>query len=290
MDWVTLALISALFSAFAAILEKKILFQQKVLCFTMVLAVFNAILATGFLPGVNFSEITQIHIWVLLIKTLLSAAAFLCVMSAIQNLELSSALPLLVLTPGITAIVAFLLWQESLNEYRILGLVLLTIGVYLLNLGQNQKIWDPFSVFLKKPGLYISLALIFFTITSLLNRLLVFRQHLATNAFMVLEHYFLALIFLAIFIWQKNKLESLHQALVQSWPYFLALSIVTIIYRYAEIVAIQLAPAVALPVILKRISVFFAVVIGGKLFQESHILRKTIATMILLLGAFLVTR
>ncbi len=73
-----------------------------------------------------------------------------------------------------------------------------------------------------------------------------------------------------------------------SWVLILILAVATIGYRFFEILAIKEAASVALAIAIKRTSVFFAVLIGGGLFKESNLLRKIIATLLLIIGAILI--
>jgi len=293
MEWYILALISALFSALAAVLEKKILFKEKVIEFTFILALFNAVLASIFLFFTDFTKITTISLIILLFKAVLNSFAFLFVMHAIKDLELSSALPLLVLTPGLVAVFAFFFLGETLNWINISGLVILTIGIYILNLKDVQNLTSPFTIFFNSRGhKFITLALLFFTITSLIDRFLLTRGGMPPTALMSFQHFFFCIFFLIILIISRPNLtqikDSLRKILITSGILIFLLSIVTIVYRYTEILSVKGTKNVALSLILKRISVFFAIIIGGKMFNEHHLLRKIIATIILIAGAILV--
>jgi len=289
MEWYTLALISAVFSAFAAILEKKILFRHHPISMTFVLSIFNALLASLFLFSFDISGISSMPLLVLFIKSAINAVAFLFVMYSLKGLELSEALPLLVLTPGFIAIFGFIFLGESLSLVQIAGLCLLMIGTYVLCLHENEKIITPF-VRLAKEKVYkfILTALVLFTASSLLDRFILVKQGLTPPAFIFFQHVFFAAIFLVIFLFSKDKMPRLKLTLKHSWYLVLSLAVITIIYRYTEILAVKAAPATALAIVLKRLSVLFAVIIGGKLFNEKHLLRKTIATIILIIGAVLV--
>lgn len=286
MEWYTLALISAFFSATSAILEKKILFKEKALEFSALLAIFNMVLALPFLLVVDFSKIALLNLGVLFFKSILGAFAFLCVMKGIKNLEISGALPLLVLTPGIVAFFDFTLLNTTLKKYEIIGMILLLIGTYILHLKQKQKISDPFKIFIKSKGhIYIVYALAIFTITSLLDKILLKKYDMAPESFMAFQHIFLAIIFLII---ANKRIKNLKNTFENSGSLLLILSIFTIIYRYTQILAVKSADSVALVLSIKRISVFFATVIGGRIFKEHDLLRKSIATFIMITGTVLV--
>ncbi|MCK5149401.1 EamA family transporter [Candidatus Pacearchaeota archaeon] len=287
IQWYTLALTSAFFSATAAILEKKILFKEKALSFSVTLALLNLIFAIPFFFFIDFSILTTSGLFVLFIKSILGALAFLCVMIGIKNLELSNALPLLVLTPGLVALGALIFLREFLGPLEILGMFLLLIGTYILQLKQNQKFLDPWKAFIKSKGhRYIVGALILFTITSILDKAILKNFKVPVNAFMGFQHLFLAIIFLSFIIF-SGKTKQIKSPFKNSLKYIVLLSVITIIYRYTQILAVKSAP-VALVLSLKRISVFFAVIIGGRLFREHNLLKKIIATAIMVTGAILV--
>ena len=128
IEWYYLSIIAAIFSATAAVLQKKVLFKEKALSFATTLALFNLIIAIPFFFFIDASGLSVLNIGVLLIKSILGAFAFLCVMLGIKNLELSHALPLLVLTPGLVALFAFFILGESISALALLGMALLLLG------------------------------------------------------------------------------------------------------------------------------------------------------------------
>jgi hypothetical protein len=81
INWWVLALISALFSGTASILEKKALFREKALSFSTLFAIFNLFLAIPFFFFINYSELTYLGISIIFIKSVLESLAFLCVMN-----------------------------------------------------------------------------------------------------------------------------------------------------------------------------------------------------------------
>lgn len=286
LPWYVFSLTTAIFSAAAAIIEKKILFKEKALSFTTILALFNLILAIPFFILTDITSLTMISLATLLIKSILGGLAFLCIMQAIKKLELSSALPLLILSPGLVAVFAYLALGEALSNYEILGLLLLTSGTYVLGLRKGQKLFDPFTSLIKNKGtIYILIALSLFTITSILDKALLKNFKVPVNALMGYQHLFYAIFFIIILIFSKEKLE-IKNTLKQSKYPILILSVITIVYRYFHILAIK-ESSVALALSIKRISIFFAVLVGGELFKEKNMKRKLIATVMMVIGALI---
>lgn len=289
MQWFYFAGMSAILSALAAIIEKKVLFKERVLNFVLVLAIFNMILASIFLFYVDFSKVTSISLIVLLFKAVLNGIAFVGVMFAIKDLELSDALPLLVLTPGFVALFAWIFLKESLTSLEIFGLCLLILGVYIFQ--SKKSLLNPLKK-LKRGYKFIILALSLFTATTILDRVLLNQYKLQPTALMSFQHFFFFVVFLAMFlIFDKQKnIKEFGKTFRNTWFLILILSFVTIGYRYFEILAIKNTTSTALALAIKRTSVFFAVILGGQLFKEHNLVKKIIATLLLVIGAILVIR
>lgn len=286
--WYTLAIISALLSATAAILEKKTLFNIKALNFSFILSVFNIILSIPFLFFVNYNTITANSVLVLYGKTVLGAFSFLLVMLAIKNLQISDALPLLVLTPGLVALLAFILLGEKLNYMELLGMVLLLTGTYVLQIKSRQSLLQPFkTAFKNKAYFYVIGAVLLFATTSILDKALLANYKLQPEAFLPMQHLFLAFNFSVMVLVSKQNKSTANIEFRNAWKIILLISVITIAYRYAHIWAVKLG-AVALVLSIKRTSVFFAIVIGGRYFKDQNLLRKSIATMVMIAGAILI--
>lgn len=286
MIWFYLAFISAVFSAFAAISEKKVLSKMDALDFSFFVSVITLIFSIPFFFDAPFDISLSIPLIILFIKAILSALAFLSVMLAIKSLEISEALPLLALSPGLVAILGVLLIQDRLVFNEWIGLFLMLVGTYILELRKDDRsIFDPFKTLLSfKKYKYIFFALILFSITSLVDRILLKDLKLPPFTFMAYQQLFFAFIFTILFFFRNKKISGALSAISRNIFFLIILiSLFTVIYRYTQIEATKLAP-VALVLSVKRLSVLMAIIVGGKLFRENNILKRAIATIIILAG------
>jgi drug/metabolite transporter (DMT)-like permease len=291
MDWRILALVSAAFSAAAAIAEKKSLFKVDALEFSAILSLFSFLLAVPFVCFFSFGEINTQALSVLFIKSLFNAIAFYSVMAALKRLDISGSLPLMDLNPGAVAIIAFIFLDESLNPWQIAGLILVIIGTYLINVKKGNHVLAPFTIFIKSRGHnYILIALIAFTITSVLDKVIVGNFRIRPEAFMFFQHLFNLVLFGLAFILVRNKkaVEYFQASLKDGWQLIAFIGILTIGYRYSQILAVA-GGKVALVLALKRLSVFFACLVGGRLFRETGLAVRLTATIVLLTGTYLIT-
>ena len=291
MTWFFIALSSAFLSAFAAITQKKVLFNLGALEFSFLLSLANLLLSVPFFFFIDYQTINSTNLLVLFIKSFIGVGAFLCVMISLKNLEISNALPLLAITPGFVAIFAFLLLGESLKSIEVIGLILLIAGTFILENKNSKNFFLTFSVFFKsKYHRIILLALLLFTASSILDKFLLIRLNISPLSLIAIQHIFFAFLFslLYLFFRKKDKMVPV-KIKKENLGWILLISIVTIGYRYTQIVAVSLA-SVALVLAVKRTSVFWATIIGGKIFNDKDLLKRSIAAILIIIGTILILR
>jgi drug/metabolite transporter (DMT)-like permease len=286
MNWFLLALISAVFSAASAVSEKKALFSLDALNFSFLVSIITLLFSIPFFVMASYDQVFSATMMILFLKTLLSAAAFLYVMLSIKNLEISEALPLLALTPGLVAVLGNFLIGDHLTAIEWFGIFLMVAGTYILELKKTSKsFFEPFKLLFNfSKYSYILIALILFAITSLLDRTLLKDYNLPPYTFMAFQQLFFAIIFTAVLLFQHKNISFTVRSLNKNIIYLIIfISLFTVIYRYTQIEATKLAP-VALVLSVKRLSVLMAIISGGKLFSEDNLFRRVIATVIILTG------
>jgi drug/metabolite transporter (DMT)-like permease len=289
MNWFYIAFISAVLSAASAISQKKVLFSLSALEFSFLVSLFNILLSIPFFFAFSIGSISPESIVILFIKSIMGALAFYNVMLALKNLDISGALPLLVLTPGFVALFAFLFGLEMLSILQISGMLLLLVGTYLLEMKPKQALTEPFKIFTKSANYhYIGIAIILFTASSILDKVLLGKYKMPPDAFMAFQQVFYGIVITTVYLFSnKLKRNPLNAFDKKVWFWIIIISVLTMGYRYTQIKAIKIAP-VSLVLSVKRISVFIAVVIGGKMFNEKNLFRKALATAIMVVGAIMI--
>lgn len=291
MTWFFIALSSALLSAAAAITQKKVLFKLTAVEFSFVISILNVILSIPLFFNVESFPVSSAGIIILVIKSVMGSIAFLCIMLALKNLEISNALPLLALTPGVIAIIAYFYLNEALKNTEIFGLLLLIAGTYVLESKFAGDLLHPFKIFFKsKFHHYILLALILMSISSILDKLLLKEYGFTPLVLTITQQVLYAVFFSVVYIFTSHK--KLITLITESRSEFLLVVLIaflTLGYRYSQNLAVSMAP-VSLVIAVKRTSVFWATIVGGKIFSDKHLLRKSIAVLIIIAGAMLILR
>ncbi|MGE5681712.1 MAG: EamA family transporter [Bacillota bacterium] len=289
--WFLIALVSAFLSAFSAITQKKVLFNISALEFSFVLSVVNLLLSIPMFFFIDYNTVSSLSLEILFVKSIIGVLAFLCVMLTLKNLQISNALPLLALTPGFVAVFAFIFIGDKITLVEAAGLALFIAGTYIIESKNNKDLLSTFQVFIKsKSHHYILMALMLFTASSILDKLLLKKYSLPPVALIAFQHLFFAVIFYVIYIFnKKSSLTDLRKIPYKDLGLILLTSVLTIGYRYTQVLAVSMAP-VALVLAIKRTSVFWASLIGGRLFKDTNLLRKGIAVTIIVIGAILILK
>ncbi len=290
MNWFFLAILSAIFSAFSAIFQKKILKHIPALEFSFLLSFIGLFWGTALLFNSNWYEIDVKTLFLIIFDSIIGALAFLNVMEALKRMDISKALPLLTTTPFFVAIFAFIFLGEKLSIQQIFGLIFLIGGVFLLDLKFEKKSLLPFLVLLKSTNRkYIFFALLFFTLSALLDKYIIVKSSLTPISYVGYKQLFTFLIFSIILRWKKVEIFSLIKSQKSKiWFNLFIISIFTIIYRVTQISAIEIA-SVGLVLAVKRLSVLFATFFGGKYFREENQLSRNFAVIIILISILLIT-
>jgi uncharacterized membrane protein len=153
----------------------------------------------------------------------------------------------------------------------------------------KQALTEPFKVFSKSANYrYVGFALFLFTASSILDKVLLGKYKMPPNAFMAFQQIFYAIVISVVFlissVKKRNPLISFDRKI---WFWIILIAVLTAGYRFTQIKAIKIAP-VSLVLSVKRISVFIAVVLGGRLFNEKNLLKKALATAIMVAGAIMI--
>jgi transporter family protein len=287
--WFTYALFSALFSAFAAILQKVVLKKIDAISFTFIITVINVVFISVYICFVGFPELSNKEILILLIKTILGAFAFLFVMLSIENFELSSVLPILAFTPAFVALFAFILLGEAISYIKLIGMFVMLIGIYIVENSDHHLLQPLKYLFGKSKSRYILFALLLFTISSVLDKLLIGTYKINPTDFIVLQQLLALPVFALIFLFYSKKKSIKLFRSKELILMLLIISVLTLLYRFLYVKSLQFG-AVALALTVKRFSVVIAVALSGKLLKEQNIRRKVVAALLIIAGSFLLLK
>ncbi|MBN1376750.1 EamA family transporter [Candidatus Woesearchaeota archaeon] len=288
MLWLIYALLTAVLVSFSTLMEKKVLFKEHAMEFSAVLALFNMILALPFFLFVDFSKITLRPLVYMFLASIMAAVAFLLIIKAMRHMEVSSVSPLVIMGPGLTAVLAFIFLGESLSVFEILGIGLLLFGAYILETKDRKHLLEPFKIIKESKYIhFILISILLYSITSLISRVVLAHYNLTPETYIAIIHIFLAINFFIMLAFFHDGIKGIKHGMKNAWLPILIVSVFVISYRFFQANAIKLA-RVGLVESVKKLSVLFTVIIGGEIFHEKNLMKKIIASLIMTAGVLLI--
>lgn len=286
--WIILALTSAILSASKYILSKKYLKELDLnpvilLFFEYLVSIILIIIFTN--KHLEFSNIGS-NFYLLIIKSLGVASFTLIYLRMLKKYEISLVSPMLNLSPLILMLLSITLLQEMISTKQLIGVLLIITATFLLSkLKQqksNDKIKNKMTFFLN-----IGLALIIVSISSITDKAIsnVGISPYTNLLFTALLSFIPLLIYLVI-----NKQFKIIVSSLKKEPKIVIVSIVSFLSSLAIVYAISIPEAkVSLAIPLKRTSTLYTSIIGGLIFREKKILKKSILIILMFLGVILIT-
>ncbi len=288
--WQVFALGSALFAGFGGVLQKKALNKKHATEYSLSFSVLSALLALPLLLKGDFSGISFNMLALAYLSSILITLALLFINKGVRHEEVSLAVPFLSLTPAFTAIFAFLALGERISLMQIAGIFVVVLGSYMIKLKHNMRLLDPVREIAKSKYLkYVITGAFFYGITSVIDRNIVGKEGFNANplTYLVILQSFIALNFLIIYNFMYGKEKGVKESIKNNFLIVFVISIFTVLQRVFLLEAFSIAE-VARVIPIKRLSILIVVIVGGELFHEDSILRKVIATAIMIAGGIMV--
>lgn len=287
MNWIALATISALLSAAAAVAQKRVLFRARALEFSFLVSL--AVLALSlFVPlTTDVFALTPRAAGVLVLKSLLGGGGFLLVMMALERDDISSALPLMGLTPAVVAVLAQFLLHQPTQGGEWAGIALMMLGTGLLESRPNESLKQSWSAAMRSGRHRWMLgAILLFAASSVADKLLVSGMKVPPFVVLFHQHVVYAALFGAMLLVRRVPAATLVARGREHAPLLLAIALLTIGYRWFQLEATKAGP-VALVLAVKRTSIVYASIFGGRLFAEPRLAPRVLGGLLIVTAGFL---
>lgn len=287
MIWFFLVITAVFFIVFETILEKRTLSQARTFGFAAMFAFGNAIISIPFLFVADFSQINWNILVIIYTASLFSTSTSLLLFKAMKHGAISEVAPILATLPLVVSLLAFFILGEKMSAMQVIGLFLMAAGIMFLEFGNFKSDSGIFRKGRKRYLLYIALCLILGGIGAIFDKAILSGLQINSLAYLAIIQIFIAINYL-VFISLKPKLfPDFKGDLSRFWKIVLLISVFAVIHRYLYVSAIKIAASIGLVVAVYKLSSLFNVFVGKKFFGETDILKKIIATVIVLGGVFL---
>ena len=279
------ALICALSVATADALSKKALINNDSYFVAWVRVGFAAPLLLFVLPFIEIPRLDNVFFIITFTLLPLDIVALLLYMRAINISPLSLTLPFLSFTPVFLIGTSYIILGERPDRTGFVGIVLVAIGAYLLNVRTIKRgLLEPLKAIAKEKGSVLMVIVAFiFSINLNLGKIAV--QH-SSPIFLSIFYSFLLSILLFLIVSFKTK--NIFSKIVSQPLLFLLIGISMAVMMVTHLMAISLIEA-AYMVSVKRLSILFGVIFGVVFFRETNIKERFLGATVMVSGIILIS-
>ncbi len=287
MSWYLLSLVAAFSIGFYTILEKEGLKKTSSLAFLLISWFLIALFSLPIALTRNIFVLETPDMALLILKSLFAAAFFSLIGKALQKMEISEFAPFLSFSPIIVLVLSYLFLGEKIGPLGLFGVGLIVAGAYLVEL--KDGLLSPFRVLVENRNIHlIILGLFFGGLCAIIDRAILLKEP-DLLSFFALSNFLVFFSFLLFSSFKKEVFYDVRSDFKKIAPWVLAAAAFYFLADLAYFKAL-LAPAalVALVIPLKRVSILVSTFVGGEVFKEKNVLKKTLAAVVMLLGVFLI--
>jgi len=285
MSWFVYAFVCALSLATADALSKKALDDNSDPSIVAWIRTGYALPFMALLiPFIEKPELDSVFYAATLMAVPLDIIALLLYMKAIKLSPLSLTLPFLSLTPVFLIGTSYIILGEKPDRSGLIGIVLVVIGAYLLNVHTISKgLLEPFKAIVKEKGSVLMVIVAFvFSIGACVGKIAV--QHSDPLFFSVIYSFLLTFIFYLVISFRTKNLYSK----VFSRPIlFLLIGGLIAMMIITHLSAVNLVE-VAYMVSVKRLSILFGVIYGVIFFKETNIKERLLGATVMVSGIIMI--
>ena len=284
MNWFVLSLACAYFMSTSELFSKLLMRDNDEWTIGCCMVLTSLPFLVPLLIGLDSFPFSRDLIVLMAIQIPFEILAYYIYLSAIRIAPLSLSVPYLSFTPVFAILTAALLLQERISFQGFLGILIVTVGAYVLNIERFvHHPLAPFKAIFKSPGSRRMLVVaIIWSLTSTLGKKGVqLSDPLFFGIFYTIS---VSVPMLAIAGWRIKRGVATVNLKGRNLIWLALGGLVTALATLTHFHAIQLAP-VSYMIAVKRTSLIFSVLYGGLIFKEAHIRLRLLGASIMLSGA-----
>ncbi len=285
MMWFVLAIFAAIFETAAILVEKKTLIKEHALEFCCLVSLFAFIISFSFVSKVNFDLNFNLYL-LIFIASLFVTIGYLFVAKGIRHMDVSIASPLLIFSPALVAILAFIFLGERLKGIQVAGVMILVFGGYFLNSDGSMRFLRTFKkMYESKAVKHILFGIFIWSFARLFDKYLL--DFISQYTYLFIIHFFIMINFLVILFIFYDGFEGIKHGVEGSFKWLFLMAVLIVFARLSYLSALKVAYLSLVFVIFKS-SNLLATIVGGSIFHEKKVLHRVIAAVVMIIGIYLV--
>ena len=287
MNWIYFAAATAVLWGISEVLNKSMLKKQHAFAYLSVVYLLNfAYVLPLIFKLVLPDPVTLLAILIRSIFMVISMATFT---KAMRHLPISTFAPMANLVPIFSLIMGFIILNETVTAFQLLGIGIIITGAYILDSdGKNWK--KPLQDLISSKYMHFVIIYAFYrSLVSILSKPILMR----IDAYNLLFYHMLfsMLMFLGITFFLYDGVKDIKNAFKMSGKWIYIATIFGLLGSFSSYLAFgdpNSKVILVVPILYTR--TLFQVILGGRLFHEKDLLSKGIAGFLMILGVFLIIK
>jgi len=283
MDWFVLSLICAYLMSTSEVLSKLLMRENDEWTIGSGILLMSLPFLVPLAIRMDSFPISQDLIVLIAIQIPFEILAYYIYLSAIRIAPLSLSVPYLSFTPVFAILTAALLLQEKISSQGFIGIFMVTVGAYVLNIERfaHHPLAPLKAIFKSSGSRRMLLVALIWSLTATLGKKGV--QLSDPTFFGIFYMLTLSISMAAIAGWRIKRHTTTVNLKGRNLIWLILGGLVTAFGTITHFHAIKLAP-VSYMIAVKRTGLIFSVLYGGLIFKEEHIRQRLLGTCIMLSG------
>jgi len=256
------------------------------MAFTVISLSFVLPFSIGFLIFFGVPAFTP-EFWKFLITvSILDTIAAVIYYKALSMSEISLLAPISSFNPAFVLIFATIFLHENPTPVKLIGILLIIIGAYLLNVDQIRAgIFKPVSKLLSDRGVKLFLVSnLIWGMTPILQKKAIFQTSPTTPVVVPLIETVFIIIFLLPFLFKMKNVKKYVKVNLKT---LLAYGSLASVGQFAALTAFSLNNVAYVTAVFK-LSALISIVMGAILFKEHHIQERFLGALVMVIGTILI--
>ncbi len=282
MMWLLLSLLNAFFESMKGVFSKKGLAKMDEYVMAWSMRFFSLVITIPLLLFFGIPDIGSLFLPFLVLNSMMQVFTTVLFMKAIKHSDLSIVSPMITFTPLFLLISSPLMLGEFPSTFGILGIVLIVLGSYMLNLKERHHgLMAPFRALMSEKGpRYMLIVAVLFSITANIDKVGVLDS--SPVMWVVAVNLLTAALLTPMMLARKGR------DFKKSLPYLVPVGIISGLSLMFQMTAITMT-LVPYAISVKRTSVIMSVLFGGIIFKEKGVRERLLGAVIMVLGVILIT-
>ena len=206
---------------------------------------------------------------------------------AIRSADISASVPFLSITPVFSAILAYFLMGERIGRQGILGICLISVGVYSMNIKEAKYglIHPLKAIFSNKGSLYMAFVALLFGVTSTVSKMAMLQMTPETIAFVYV--FSVAVSLSPIIFYRVHKGLSKIERGGAAYARYILMGVLSALASFTYFMSVSMAN-LAYTISIKRMSLLMSIGYGWFLFKERDVHIRFLSTLCMCAGVILI--